>query len=495
LVAFRHELWRDEVRALNIAAGSGSIADLFHNLRNEGHPPLWYLLLYAAFHATGSMLVLKPLSLGLAGASYYVFLRRAPWSLGLKALFALGIFPLYEYSVMCRNYGISMLLIFAAATLFPKRFTRPLPLAVVLALLANTNAYALIVVAALIFGMAVELRRSPPPRPVRRAEALLAAIVLGAAMAGSALVMLPDRRTSVTDLHTLGPASLAGPLLAALLVPGHLFFRDLVAPGASLPLHLLGGALSLLCTALLWLAAAALRPRVWLSAALLAAASGFALFSDVVYPSSTRHWGLLYLLGILLLWVAREEREAESTAPAPAPSPMRRLAFPLLLISQVGFAVVPVGADLFGAFSSSERLGGYLAGSPALREATVIGEPDYLLEALPYYAQNRIWLPREGRFLLKVSFTDASRPVLSLDELMAEATRLRRETGKPVVIVMGHELRPEGPFTLPAGFKNTFVCSPTSLGAFLAGAERLVRFDGAARDENYTVYLWKGDGG
>lgn len=42
-----HRPWVDEWQALEIAVQSPSLANLFHNIRYEGHPPLWYLLLRA----------------------------------------------------------------------------------------------------------------------------------------------------------------------------------------------------------------------------------------------------------------------------------------------------------------------------------------------------------------------------------------------------------------------------------------------------------------
>ncbi len=40
-----HEMWFDEIQAWLIARDSHDIVDLIHNLRYEGHPALWYLLL------------------------------------------------------------------------------------------------------------------------------------------------------------------------------------------------------------------------------------------------------------------------------------------------------------------------------------------------------------------------------------------------------------------------------------------------------------------
>src|SRR5690242_13054728 len=42
-----HVMWRDELQAWMIARESHSLAELFYNARYEGHPALWFLLLYA----------------------------------------------------------------------------------------------------------------------------------------------------------------------------------------------------------------------------------------------------------------------------------------------------------------------------------------------------------------------------------------------------------------------------------------------------------------
>lgn len=486
LIASRHELWRDEVRALNIACASESLSELRQNLRNEGHPALWYLLLQAGCHLTGSMRVLKVLSIAAASAAVFLFFCCAPFSRWHKALFAAGLFPLYEYSVVCRNYGIAMLLLFAVAVLHRRRFTRPLPLALALALLANSSAYALLL--AFVIGAALVLEWwTAAPRvgsPLALAASALLLLLGGLC---SLWIIYPDASTSVTDLHVMTAGRLLRALLLALLLPGHLFFTSLLRPAEPLSLQLLGYAGSALVSGGLFVVALGLLHRGRLAALLLVAAACFCLFSDLVYPASLRHLGLLYLFFLVLLWI----QEASDLPGEPSGGRRRRGVLALLLLSQVVLAVYPVGADLFGAFSSSQRLGAYLRTQPALAGAVIIGEPDFLLEALPYYAPNRIYQPREDRYLLKVNFTSVNRQVLSLEDVMRAAARLRQATQRPIVIVLGHALRPEGPFQLPAGYKNAFTYSPASLQTFLSRTTALTRFEGAANDENYALYLWR----
>src|SRR5262249_54195559 len=129
--------------ALSIAISAPSLWSLPAYLRNEGHPIFWYALLHCAYAVTHSVSVLPAVAAIIAGLSLLLFLFRSPFSLPIKLLFTFSLLPLYEYAVMARNYGISMLLMFCFAALYPWRRQHPLLLAAVLAMLANTNVHSL----------------------------------------------------------------------------------------------------------------------------------------------------------------------------------------------------------------------------------------------------------------------------------------------------------------------------------------------------------------
>ena len=47
-----HELWGDEIHSWNIARSSHGLIDLLRNSRYEGHPPLWYVVLFSITRIT-----------------------------------------------------------------------------------------------------------------------------------------------------------------------------------------------------------------------------------------------------------------------------------------------------------------------------------------------------------------------------------------------------------------------------------------------------------
>jgi hypothetical protein len=53
-LAWRHVMWRDEVRALSTATQGENWIAMLRGLHGEGHPALWYLLLRAAYGITAA---------------------------------------------------------------------------------------------------------------------------------------------------------------------------------------------------------------------------------------------------------------------------------------------------------------------------------------------------------------------------------------------------------------------------------------------------------
>ncbi len=140
-----HEMWRDEFQAWLLARDSSSIPNLIGNLRHEGHPGLWHLCLYLISRFTHNPLFMQIFHLLIATGVVVLFVKFSPFKKTQKALFTFGYFPFYEYAIISRNYGLGVLLIFLFCALFPKR-NKYLPfMAISLALLANTNAYGLII--------------------------------------------------------------------------------------------------------------------------------------------------------------------------------------------------------------------------------------------------------------------------------------------------------------------------------------------------------------
>ncbi|HEY1739224.1 MAG TPA: hypothetical protein VGI86_10960, partial [Acidimicrobiia bacterium] len=108
-----HELWRDELQSWMIARGSDSPTALLHNLRYEGHPVLWYALLWPFARVFHSVATLQILEWFIATATAALVLFKAPFTVARRVALVFGYFFLYEYGALTRSYGLGVLLTIA----------------------------------------------------------------------------------------------------------------------------------------------------------------------------------------------------------------------------------------------------------------------------------------------------------------------------------------------------------------------------------------------
>jgi hypothetical protein len=157
-----HEMWRDEMGPWLIARDSSSLFDIFRNIRYDGHPSLWYLLVWPLTRLTADPEAIKLLNLGISAAAVFLIARAAPAPWWIRILVVLGYFPVYEYGAIARNYSLGLLSLVAFCTLFPRRFERPVVLGALLLVAANTSMLACLLAIAALIMLTVEAVTRPP---------------------------------------------------------------------------------------------------------------------------------------------------------------------------------------------------------------------------------------------------------------------------------------------------------------------------------------------
>ena len=481
VLSWHHELWRDEVRALNIAANSHSPQDLFHLLKNEGHPALWHVLLFVGNHITGSMRVLKPISVTIAVGAVFVLLRFGRFPAWQKLLIIAGQLPLYEYAVMCRNYGISMLLIFAAASLYRYRFSRPLRFAAILALLANTNVHSTLVAVAWLVAWLAEWMPRPRSPEVSASRMAVGVGIVAIGVATCVWVVYPDSTSIVANTQSHTPAGIWRALIQALDSPGDIHTSTV------------GLSQALAVNVLFWLFVASFLARPWLSLAVALVGIGLATFPRLIYPLGLRHSGILVMFCVAAIWMAADA-PATSIRFAPLDRVVKVLerhrsaAFSIFLLMQVTLGVPTIDFDLHHTLSGAAALGHRLKTDPALSAAIIIPEPEPQIEALPYYCDNPIYLTREGHYMVKISFTSANAQENTLDEILSKGEELRRTTGRPIVFALGHGLDENGPYERTTAYGKVFRYSREGLTKFRSMTTALGFVGADSGDENFSLY-------
>jgi hypothetical protein len=147
---YRHEAWRDTAHAWLISCNSPGLKELILQMRYESAPGLWQILIYP-FAKSGFPYSFVPLlNLIFVLAAVGVFLRFSCFSIPEKALFVFGYYIFFEYSLIPRNYILTVLFLFLIAAAYRERFKRPLLFGALIFLLMNSTIYGFIMAMAIL---------------------------------------------------------------------------------------------------------------------------------------------------------------------------------------------------------------------------------------------------------------------------------------------------------------------------------------------------------
>lgn len=116
-----HDYFVDEWQALQIAVQSPDLTALLANLRYEGHPPLWYLLLRGLSAIVGPGSALSAASALCALSTIAIIVTRAPGSRWARLAIILAEPILFEFGTVSRGSSLGVALTFAALALWDRR--------------------------------------------------------------------------------------------------------------------------------------------------------------------------------------------------------------------------------------------------------------------------------------------------------------------------------------------------------------------------------------
>ena len=484
-LSFYHEMWRDEVRALSVAIDAPSWGAMFADLRHEGHPSLWYVILRAGYAVSHSNLVLPVASLAIATIAAYLILRFAPFPLWMRALALFGAFLGYQLSVMARSYGLGVALMIASCIVYRDRDRRPWLLAMILVLMANTSVHAAIG-ATIILGIWLLdfFERERRTRilslwGVGSIAIVVGGVVLAYMMARPSHDMVWGSTVAAVDFNRI--------LRAITIDPGKglMGYRDAnIAAVGEYPWRLLGldpGIASRLIVdaVILWLLWS-LRRNWKAIVGIVAAIIAFEIVFRAIYSGAPWHEGLLLFLIVAICWIT-------SIGNTAAVRNATRALMPLLVLQAVALPVVAQRVVRYEE-SSSRDYARYITRHPEYRDAILMSEPDYFMEPLRYYVKNRIYMPRQSEFASRAYFGERRSPEFTLSQLEAAAQVLACQKKVPVLVAITRDFgdRPWG--QREVAYRGTFVWTLEERMRFAAAAKKLVIFPAATSDESYEVF-------
>ncbi len=302
-----HAMWRDEMTIWLIARDSQTWHDLFQVIRYEPHPALWYGCVYLLQYLTANPVAMQLLHWAIGLGAAYIFLRASPFSHWQKGLFLFGYLPFYEYLLISRNYSLGLLFGFGVCALWSQRQRNYLGLAVLLALMANCNAYSLFI--ALALGITLILEAVLPQDPQDACQAGiqnrgLSLVIFLTGIATAILCLIPPADNLehgglqggwyvALDLHRL---------LATLARVWNGYVVVITAADSRFYSVLICGVLAL---GLLIIVLGSLLDRPLVLCFYLVATLQILLFTYTKFLGAQRHFGHLFIVLILALWLTR----------------------------------------------------------------------------------------------------------------------------------------------------------------------------------------------
>ncbi len=300
-----HELWLDELNAWGISAASPTLKALFANVHYEGHPWLWYFVLWIPSRFTHDPIAMKWVEALIGTAIYLVIGLLSPFTRLQKVLIFLNYFVAFEYTVISRTYGLMLLFALfyvCRRTAKPRAFLGNMTL---LGALANTDMTGILLSGALLLEYAASewsQRRDLPMRRVLGACLVYVAMLL---FSVHTLVPAPDISWMTTGhmfsqarnfrhlVHSIGDVVVAAWWPLASGYPHQFWNTDVDFHRSAvvfIPFVLVG----------LWWVFRHQRNLLLLVGATLVFATCFA---HLIYIGYVRHWGLGVVAFLLALWI------------------------------------------------------------------------------------------------------------------------------------------------------------------------------------------------
>jgi hypothetical protein len=396
---FHHAMWRDEIQAWLIARDSGSLAELISNLRYEGHPGLWHIIVLPLTRLGGDPRLMHLPVMVCMAATVALVMWRAPFSWIEKMLFPFGYFPLIEYGVKARSYAVGVLLLTVFCCLWAHRRRHPVGGAAVLVLMAHVHVlFAVIAAVAALALVVARLGDTDGKTGVTRAE--VAACLLFT-LGWFTAVALPAHAAMFS-----GSIGIHRPLGARLNEIGSL--SGLLWPDATI-------AAVIPAVALIAAAVHLLRRERAAQLFLVASIAGLIAVFSIVYGAATWHRGLVFVVFIAAVWIGREPVDGREK-PLASVAALRRVTV-LVLTIQVAGALAAVWQNAGRPLSQSRATAMFIRDSGWGRDP-LVATTDYagsavvghLGAARAYYANVSRW----GSFVVWDSSGVIERPSAEL---------------------------------------------------------------------------------
>lgn len=299
-----HEPWQDEAQAWLLVRDL-DLPSIFGALKSEGHPALWYLILFPFAKLGFPIVTMRFISLAAVSVAAWLLLAKSPLPPAFQILLLASPLFTYYLPAISRSYSIALLLIVAACVLYRERLKRPLALGVVIALLFQTH----VILAGFALGLAILMIVDAVKEPEARSHLLVGSLI-GICGLVATYLELRGGPSSGTTFGSIVASILDDPMTTGFLFSQHYQLNIGVFTYTAGPASALLYALSLIAVILPVILDAR---RYWRPFFLALFGIGAQLVISVYFYSTGNYrslffWAMLLVAGWLIFETANEGR-------------------------------------------------------------------------------------------------------------------------------------------------------------------------------------------
>lgn len=400
VLSFFHENWRDEAQAWLICRDL-SFLDMLKQISLEGHPFLWYIILFPFTKLGFPYHTMNIISALLIGLSIFIILKKAPFHPIVKILIMLSIPFLYQHSIIARNYALIPLIISLIAIYYPQKNTHPLLYAFLLTLLFNTHT--------LMLGLGILLVLEWISEFIFTSKKINKKVIIGIITAIITLVLIIAfyKYSSIHNTY-YHPFKLSDIKILYILKSGFNTFSYF--SNSSSPILSITNIITMV-SIFLFFAYFIIYNRKIAFVYLFAILFEWFIFAYIVGPSIHRIMTIVYIV-IFCSWIALQE--AKNT-------PNKYILTVILLILFVNLSylsIYPIKSDINKNYSSSKDVANYIKNN-LHKDSKLIGTLDFKVSAvLPYLYHQKAWSPITNDYYSFITWNEERTKVLPPEKII-----------------------------------------------------------------------------
>jgi hypothetical protein len=426
-----HVMWRDEFNTWLIVRDSQSLGEMLGRVKYQGHTALWALCVSFLRNFSQSPVIMQLFHWAVTVVAMTVFWVYSPFKRRYKVLFIFGYLPFYEYFLIARPYALGMLFLFVFCAIFPYRSKRYIPAAILLALMANSNAYSLFISMALLLMLAIEFMVDPQQRSHALSnpyDLVVSLLIIAASYGFSVYILIPPGDSY--NHGGLDAWNLTLDVRHALHAWGRVFAAyTLIEPSYKKWADLIGCGLITLFIVLVFMLKLVKKPLafVFFGLAYLEILA-FTYFRFI--GGGPRHFGQFYLVLIAAFWLAGSLPESDALANRLSLSPKllkmgQQWCQPLLtaiLIFQFLGGLYGLPKDLLIPFSASRETANYIR-EAGWQDAFIVASRDANMASIAGYLDRKLYYP-ETRELGSFTLYGGERQDMSHEAVLGQVKDL-----------------------------------------------------------------------